>query len=386
MPNSLTRNPLSLGRSRAFACACGVPVFLENSACLSCHRQLGYEHQRAAVVALHATETLGQWTIESEGNGDDLRLARRYHRCTNYHSAIACNWLRPVDISLPHDDDGLCLACSLTRTIPDQAPSENRSLWLSIETAKRRLVRQLLAMGLPVATLERSPWQDDKRGLAFDFLLTTDPLKPIMTGHAHGVITLDAQEADDVVREANRKAMHEPYRTLLGHMRHEVAHYYWDRLVAGTAWLPLFRQVFGDERKDYASALQTHYAIGAPFDWATRHVSAYASCHPWEDWAETWAHYLHMRDGMDTARSFGLEAADIVVDRVPYTLGSLWDSQRPGAQSYLDFVNNWLNITAVLNELSGSMGERDFYPFVLPAAAVAKLQLVHEIVKHQEAV
>jgi hypothetical protein len=160
-----------------------------------------------------------------------------------------------------------------------------------------------------------------------------------------------------------------------------VAHYYWDRLVAGTQWLEPFRQLFGDERKDYAGALQTHYAIGPPFDWAKRHVSAYASSHPWEDWAETWAHYLHMRDGMDTARSFGLEASDIVVDRVHFGLDALWDSALPGAQVYLDFINNWLNITSVLNELSGSMGERDFYPFVLPAAAVAKLQLVHEVVK-----
>ena len=204
---------------------------------------------------------------------------------------------------------------------------------------------------------------------------------PVMTGHAFGVITLDAQEADDAHREATREALQEPYRTLLGHMRHEVAHYYWDRLVAGTPWIEPFRQLFGDERKDYAQSLQTHYAIGAPFDWAKRHVSAYASSHPWEDWAETWAHYLHMRDGMDTARSFGFEASDIVVDKPPYTLGALWDSTRPGAQAYLDFINNWLNITTVLNELSGSMGERDFYPFVLPAAAVAKLQLVHEVVK-----
>jgi hypothetical protein len=381
MPDSLNRQPVPLGHSRAYRCVCGNPVFLQNSACLSCHRQLGYEPERAAIVALHATELIGQWTIESEGNGNDLSQARRYHRCANYHSAVGCNWLRPVDIQLPGGDDGLCLSCSLTRTIPDQSQQDNRTLWQSIETAKRRLVRQLLVLGLPVRTLTRTPWQDAQRGMAFDFLRTLDPAFPVITGHAHGVITLDALEADDVVRETQRKAMNEPYRTLLGHMRHEIAHYYWDRLVAGTPWLAHFRQLFGDERKDYAGALQTHYAIGAPFDWASRHVSAYASSHPWEDWAETWAHYMHMRDGMDTARSFGLEASSIVVDRVPFTLGALWDSKRPGAQVYLDFINQWLNITAVLNELSGSMGERDFYPFVLPAAAVAKLQLVHEVVK-----
>jgi hypothetical protein len=377
MPESLKSPPLR----RSYPCVCGSTVFLRNSACLNCHRQLGYEPQRAQVVALHATELNGQWTIESEGHGNDISGARRYHRCANYHSAAACNWLRPVDVQMPGGDDGLCLSCSLNRTIPDQNLPENHVLWQRIEVAKRRLVSQLLALGLPVTTLMRTPWQDAKRGLAFDFLRTMDPLFPVTTGHAFGVITLDAQEADDAHREATREALKEPYRTLLGHMRHEVAHYYWDRLVAGTPWIEPFRQLFGDERKDYAQALQTHYAIGAPFDWAKRHVSAYASSHPWEDWAETWAHYLHMRDGMDTARSFGFDASTIVVDKPPYTLGALWDSTRPGAQAYLDFINNWLSITTVLNELSGSMGERDFYPFVLPAAAVAKLQLVHEVVK-----
>jgi hypothetical protein len=377
MPDSLTRAPAS----RTYQCVCGTPVFLRNSACLNCHRQLGYEPERAQIVALHATELNGQWTIETEGKGNDLRQARRYHRCTNYHSAAACNWLRPVDIQLPGGDDGLCISCSLNRTIPDQLLPENHTLWQRIEIAKRRLVTQLLALKLPVTTLTRTPWQDAQRGMAFDFLRTMDPQFPVTIGHAHGVITLDAQEADDAYRERTREALREPSRTLLGHMRHEVAHYYWDRLVAGTPWIEPFRRLFGDERKDYAFALQTHYAIGPPFDWAQRHVSAYASSHPWEDWAETWAHYLHMRDGMDTARSFGLEAGNIVIDRPPYTLGALWDSSLPGAQAYLDFVNNWLRITVVLNELSGSMGERDFYPFVLPYAAVAKLQLVHEVVR-----
>ncbi|MGA8514177.1 MAG: putative zinc-binding metallopeptidase [Burkholderiaceae bacterium] len=368
---------------RAYRCACGASVFFRNSACLSCHRQLGYEPQRAQVVALHATERDDQWTIHSEGGASGT--GRRYHRCANYARAAACNWLRPVNITLPGGDDGLCIACSLNRTIPDQSLPENQALWHSIEVAKRRLVSQLLGLQLPVNSLARTPWQDPQRGMAFDFLLDQQGQPPILTGHAHGVITLNAQEADDAIRERNRTALHEPYRTLLGHLRHEVAHYYWDRLVAGTEWLAPFRQLFGDERQDYAQALQRHYTLGAPFDWATRHVSAYASSHPWEDWAETWAHYLHIRDGMDTARSFGLQAHDIESGRPPYTLGALWDSQRPDAQAFLNFLNDWLNITAVLNELSGSMGERDFYPFVLPAAAVAKLQLVHAVVSAAQA-
>ncbi len=375
MPDSFLRNPTR----RAYHCVCGAAVFLRNSACLSCNRQLGYEPERAQVVALHASERGDQWTIASEGGSSGI--GKRYHRCANYHTAAACNWLRPVNISLPGGDDGLCISCSLSRTIPDQLVPENHLLWQRCEAAKRRLVSQLLALGLPVTTLTRTPWQDARRGMAFDFLRTMDPQFPVVTGHANGVITIDAKEADDAYREAAREALNEPYRTLLGHLRHEVAHYYWDRLVANTPWLEPFRQLFGDERKNYAHSLQTHYAIGAPFDWDQRHVSAYASSHPWEDWAETWAHYLHIRDAMDTARSFGLEANDIEIDRLPYGLDALWDAQRPGAQVYLDFINNWLRITGVINELSASMGERDFYPFVLPRAAVAKLQLIHEIVK-----
>jgi hypothetical protein len=366
---------------RHYRCTCGNAVFMRNSACLNCHRQLGYEPERAQIVALHATERDDQWTIDSEGGSSGT--GKRYHRCANFDTAAACNWLRPVNLRLPEGDNGLCIACSLNRTIPDQSLPENQVLWQRIEVAKRRLVSQLLGLGLPVTTLALSPWQDAKAGMAFAFLRSMPGQDPVTTGHAHGVITLDAMEADDTERERIRESLREPYRTLLGHLRHEVAHYYWDRLVAKTAWLEPFRQVFGDERADYAQSLDRHYQIGAPFDWAQRYVSAYASSHPWEDWAETWAHYLHMRDGMDTAAGFGFEASDIDMDRMPYTLDALWNPGLPGAQSYLDFVNNWLRITAVLNELSASMGERDFYPFVLPYPAVAKLQLVHEIVSAQ---
>jgi hypothetical protein len=203
----------------------------------------------------------------------------------------------------------------------------------------------------------------------------------VVTGHAQGVITLNIEEADDHARERARAALHEPYRTLLGHLRHEVAHYYWDRLVQGTAWLEKWRRVFGDERVDYNAALQRHYTHGAPANWAMRHVSAYASCHPWEDWAETWAHYLHMQGGMDTARSFGLDASAVEVTTQPFGMDALWWPQAPGAQAFLDFINHWLRMTRVLNELAHNLGEKDFYPFVLPHAAVPKLQLVHEIIK-----
>ena len=379
MPDSFIRKPAR----RAYACVCGNVLFFGNSACLQCHRQLGYEPTRAEVVALHATERSDQWTIFSEGGTSGTGL--RYQRCANFLRAPVCNWLRPVDHAAPHAgaqaDDGLCISCSLTRTIPDQTQPENHVLWQRIEQAKQRLVTQLLVLQLPVNSLIRSPWQDAKRGMAFDFLRSLPGGPPVITGHAYGVITLDAMEADDAAREQIRESLREPSRTLLGHLRHEVAHYYWDRLVAGTPWLETFRQLFGDERADYGQALQMHYAVGAPFDWSKRFVSAYASSHPWEDWAETWSHYLHMCDTLDTAASFGLVVNAQLLEFTPFESGALFDASDATAADFLAFLNQWTGLTVLLNEMSRSMGQADFYPFVLPNPVVAKLHFVHMVVK-----
>ncbi len=382
MPDSLNRPP----PPHVYRCVCGASVYFHNSVCLNCRTDLGYDPEQAQVLALASTALPGQWAIasgapSSVGNPHAVGHQRLYYRCANFSTAAACNWLRPANVVAVGGDDGLCLACSLNRTVPEQSQPHNQMLWARIEVAKRRLVTQLLALGLPVRTLQRSPWQDAQRGLAFDFLLEKQAGMPVMTGHANGVITINAEEADDAFREQARQAMQEPYRTVLGHLRHEVGHYYWDRLVLGTKWLEPFRAWFGDERRDYPQSVQLHYAVGPPADWATRHVSAYASSHPWEDWAETWAQYLHMRDTMNTARSFGLDASDVEAGTLHFSIDALYNPYVPGAQVFVDFVNNWLGITRVLNELLRSMGERDLYPFVLPLPAIAKLQLVHEVVK-----
>jgi hypothetical protein len=358
----------------AYRCVCGAAIFFRNSQCLSCGRTLAYEPMGARMVALlaHHGAAGDAWQIEADAD----QVA--YHRCANFQTAVGCNWLRPAGIA-SHHDRGLCIACSLNRTIPDQSVEENQQLWARIESAKRRLVSQLLALGLPVRSKLPGVWQDQSQGLAFDFLRDW-PDQPVITGHADGVITVNALEADDAVREQTRAALHEPYRTLLGHLRHEVGHYYWQRLVADTSWLESFRQLFGDERQDYQTALQRHYAQGAPLDWREKHVSEYASSHPWEDWAESWAHYLHLRDALDTAASFGLTADDVESRLLPFGPDALWDAHRHGATSYLQLINDWLRLTSVLNELSDSMGQPPFYPFVLSRAVVAKLQLIHAVI------
>lgn len=370
------RQPRTL---RAFRCLCGAPVFFRNSACLSCGRALGYDPVQRRLLAL---DVRGEALVEARpASALHLRPGRVFHRCANAVSAAACNWLVPDEERTGFGQRPVfCVACRLNRVIPDQTGSDNQRDWAWIEQAKRRLVSQLLALGLPVQSrLAGAGGEDTQRGLVFDFLRPLDG-QPVRTGHASGVITLNADEADDSTRERIRASLREPYRTLLGHFRHEVGHYYWDRLVActddDTDWLPAFRQCFGDERADYAAALERHYRLGPAPDWADWHVSAYASSHPWEDWAETWAHYLHMVDALDTGLSFGLDADDVEVEVVPFDDTVL---TQPDPE-FLRLVNAWVELTALLNELSRSMGQPDFYPFVLSQAVVRKLHLVHRVV------
>lgn len=370
--------------SRAYRCQCGRPVFLRNSECLACHTPLGYVIDRLGVVPLAPAEGGGAqpdtFTVFGDPGGPT------YHRCANLMTAAACNWMVPAarDGEAPPEDvhglaAGYCLACSVTRTIPDLSVESNGELWRKLESAKRRLLSQLLALGLPVVSRHADP----AHGLTFDFLSNMPGGPHVMTGHQHGVITLNAEEAEDAVRERIRAEMREPYRTLLGHFRHEIGHYYWDLLVLPTPWIDDFRALFGDDRADYAAALQAHYDQGPPPDWADRFVSSYASTHPWEDWAETWAHYLHMADTADTAMSFGVDATNVELTSDLFTPDDLWQPDHEDAGKFLDFINGWVRLTNVLNELSRSMGQPDYYPFVLPRAAVGKLQFIHQVVTQQ---
>jgi hypothetical protein len=262
--------------------------------------------------------------------------------------------------------------------IPDLTVDENGVLWGKLEAAKRRLVSSLIALHLPVASRVD---QDTERGLAFDFLLSPPDGPRVLTGHAAGIITINAEEADDSAREKIREQLHEPYRTLLGHLRHEVGHYYWDRLIAGSNSLEDFRKLFGDEQQDYSAALQRNYQEGPVPGWEQQFVSAYASVHPWEDWAETWAHYLHMIDTLDTAFSFGLDTRKLDMEIEPFNRDALYRPNDPGAKQFLAFLNGWIGLTAVLNELARSMGQQDMYPFALPRTVVAKLHFIHLTVR-----
>jgi hypothetical protein len=244
-----------------------------------------------------------------------------------------------------------------------------------LELAKHHLIYTLLSLQLP---LDGVP--DERRhALRFDFLANPTDVKPVLTGHEEGLITMNITEADDAERERRRVNLHEPYRTLLGHFRHEVGHYYWERLIEGTPRLTRFRELFGDETQDYAQALRSYYAQGAPSDWQARCVSAYGTAHPWEDWAETWAHYLHIVDTVETAASFGMTlrpchaAAHSMTFNPKEIIGARAD--------FKSIIQNWVSLTYVLNSLNRGMGLQDLYPFVLSGPACSKLSFIHQVVQ-----
>jgi hypothetical protein len=359
---------------KSFQCQhCGQLVFFENVRCLRCGHALGYAPDARVMSAL-----------EPEGDGRLRPLAaelsaRLYRKCANWVQHDVCNWLIPAQAGGPV----LCRACALNRTIPDLTVPVNRERWARVEAAKRRLVYALIGLGLPLYSQQEDP----ENGLAFDFL--ADPSGPartsreasretssVTTGHRHGVVTIDVAEADALFSEKMRLELNEAYRTVLGHFRHESGHYYWDRLIRDGPHLDDCRALFGDETVGYDAALRAHYEGGPPADWGGRFVSAYAASHPWEDFAETWAHYLHILDALETVRAFGVSVD--VADGHDAPFDALGEGYRPA--SFDAIVDCWLPLTYALNSISRSMGERDVYPFVLPLPVVEKLRFVHEVV------
>ncbi len=346
---------------------CEQLVFFENTTCVKCGHVLAYLPDRTDMGTL---EPDGEDRWRALGTGAERRA---YRLCLNYSKEKVCNWAVPDD-----DPNPYCLSCRLTRVIPDLSRPGVRAGWAKLESAKRRLLYSLLCLELPLATKAEDP----ERGLAFEFLLDPDPgtpgAAPVLTGHANGVITINVAEADDAERERRRNALKEDYRTLLGHFRHEIGHYYWDRLIAGSERIDEFRRLFGDERQDYAQALKRHHKQGAPADWEQSFVSAYASAHPWEDWAESWAHYLHMTDTLETAVASGLALRPKRSDEPALKPDIAVVGRRP--PSFDQMIERWFPLTSVLNNLNRGMGLQDAYPFVLSTPALDKLRFVHRVV------
>ncbi|MDF3019968.1 MAG: hypothetical protein K0Q92_1271 [Steroidobacteraceae bacterium] len=345
---------------KLFTCDnCQQTLYFENSRCVNCGETLGYcpDLARLATLRHPVDASAGIYEIER----------RQYRQCRNTHELDACNWLVDSD-----SDSDYCRSCSLSEVIPDLSDAANDAAWRRIEAAKRRLLYTLYALRLPVQTRLENP----DRGLAFRFLKGSEDA-PVMTGHDAGIITLNIDEADVAFRENMREKMGEGYRTVLGHLRHEVGHYYWDRLVADSNLLDTFRDQFGDERADYEKALDRHYGSGPPANWGESFISAYATMHPWEDFAETWAHYLHMVDTLETAKSHGLTVRTPAAEKA----GERVVTERLAFVDFDALSNGWNAVTLALNSLNRSMGEKDAYPFVLTAPVMEKLRFVHRLIQ-----
>ncbi len=347
-----------------FSCsACRQILFFESVSCTSCGKTLAFLADRSLVSAVEPVPGEGQVMRALVPVAGDAR----YRLCRNYSENAVCNWAVPVE-----DPSEYCRACRLNKVIPNLSEAGALDAWRRLEIAKRRMIYSLIELGLPVVSKESDP-----RGFSFSFLRDWADAK-VFTGHSDGEITINIAEADDPFRERTRVTLGETYRTLLGHFRHEIGHYYWDRLVRGTPRHDAFRDLFGDEREDYAEAQKRHYGAGATAAWQNGFVSAYASMHPWEDWAETWAHYLHMVDTLDTARSYGLSLRASPPDGsfAPVRVRT----RRIDVHSFEDLMEGWVPLSLALNSLNRSMGTPDPYPFVVSDSATTKLRFVHDVI------
>ena len=338
---------------------CGQLVFFDNDHCLRCRAPLGYADSKGSIVALSELEP-GRLVELSEP-------PTIWQRCATA-GVTGCNWLVPAGA------DSMCRSCILTRTRPADGDHEGMEEFVRAESAKRRLIFQLDALGLPITPRDEATGT----GLAFDLLSSKE--QKVITGHDDGLITLDLAEADDEHREHLRLHLNEPYRTLLGHFRHEIGHHYWSVLVDQPTLLEACRLLFDDDTTDYAEAVERHYSDDSDTaSWAGSYISRYATMHPYEDWAETFAHYLHILDTLQTARSFGLRSPSTmgVGDLTPST-----DPTRPDkSKTFGELIDHWLEMSYGLNQVNRSMGRDDLYPFVLPPTVIRKLAFVDRMVR-----
>jgi hypothetical protein len=354
---------------KTFHCQhCGHPIFFENVKCLQCESALAFLPDRLNMAAIEEAPD-GENLWRPRGRGKRAGVGTRYRMCQNHTNQNACNFA-----VLAADPNPLCVSCRLTRILPDLSQPENPLRWYRLEAAKRRLFYTLARLGLAA----NNPPNGEANGPIFEFLADT-PGHTVLTGHAQGVITINVSEADDDERTRRRIEMHEPYRTLLGHLRHESGHFYWDRLIDEGGRVEAFREVFGDEQLDYQQALQDHYARGGTLEgWQERFVSEYATAHPWEDFAETWAHYLHMVDLLETAASYNTRLTipgqeDVEIEEVVNPLET-------GHPDFNLLVEQWVPLTLLLNSLNRSLGQDDAYPFALSPGALEKLRFVHDVI------
>ena len=376
---------------KTFQCDCeNQPIlFFENSQCPACGRTVGLDDHFNKVEPYDLDEKSGQYFKAAQPKV-------RYQKCDNHANYNACNGMVNLNTHEPvaDSDEVLCFACRFNETIPNLSVVEHIPLWKKMEAAKRRALYTLKALSLPLRNLR----QDPENGLSFDFTTDRDVsdhfvsklknAEAVFTGHDCGHITINLAEANDVARSHTKLAMGEHYRTLLGHFRHELGHYYFDQLIAGSPEKhALCKQYFGDDELSYQKALKKHYKNGAPADWRDRFISEYATMHPYEDWAETWAHYMHIMDTLETAKNFSITGSTSNIAADTEEVGDLnlpQDAYFFSAQtSIASILDTWIDFSVILNSLNRSMGMNDAYPFVLTDPVRTKLSFIHHAIHNR---
>lgn len=342
---------------KRFFCDCSAEIFFNNLNCNSCSKAIAFNPK---TITLITGQTKEGWFFHSN---------HAYKVCEHRYHYVGCNWL----VEDENIGNNQCMSCRLTEQIPDQSLMYNQNHWESLELSKRRLIYNLIQLNLKVLPTQT------KQKLRFHFLedIRSNPaasVDMVMTGHKNGLITINSAEADEKVLLDRKQQLGESYRSLLGHFRHEIGHFFWYELIENSNYLNQFRELFGDETIDYEQALKVYYhnhthkvsdATYCNNDWREQYISAYCQSHPYEDWAETWAHYLHMTDGLETAISYSV-------------------CEQLKENSFDERYLQWLKSTQLMNALNRSMGLSDSYPFAITKNVKKKLEFIDFVVKENQ--
>jgi hypothetical protein len=373
---------------KTFKCSCKNHqlLFFESKYCLACNRIVGVDDNFNKVEAYDLDEETGYYFKSTQ------QKKVPYKKCDNNAEYQACNGMVNMDtfVAVPNNDEVLCFACRFNETIPDLSIIEHIPLWKKVEIAKRRAIYTLKALSLPLDNILQNP----ESGLSFDFIADSnvndnflsklENQEAVYTGHDNGHITINLAEANEVARSSTKLAMGEKYRTLLGHFRHELGHYYFEKLIlVSPEKHELCKKYFGDDELDYAEELEKYYESGAPENWDNDFISEYATMHPYEDWAETWAHYMHIIDTLETAKNFNITGSlngHTVDNELNLPQNSYLFSSQTSINTILD---TWMDFAIILNSLNRSMGMNDAYPFVLTQSVRTKLSFIHHAI-HDE--
>ncbi len=302
---------------KIFQCpGCRANLFFENLVC-SCGLAVGYD------------------PVAEQFTSDQPFCANR--------DSLGCNWTCAPG-------ETLCESCRMTSVHPDLSVPGNDLLWAKAEAAKRHILSGLMRWG----------WftpQDAGARPEFHMLAeaTATGTVDVTMGHAAGLVTINLAEADASERVRRREMLGEPYRTLIGHFRHEIAHFLFERLsVEADGFLPAFRNLMGDETQEYGAALARHYDQGPAPGWQDAHVTPYAAAHPHEDWAETAAHAMHLTDITDSFLAAGLNSAE-----APDADYDAFAETEPAR-----LLDASIAIGVAMNHVNRAVGQPDLYPFV----------------------